>query len=72
MRGKFLAITIVVYGIPKDPSVDLVQKKDQTSNLPLFELPGGIPNNLGVSDDFYLDPVLANEFSNLELDPNYY
>lgn len=63
----------MIYGTPKDSSVDIVQKKDQTTNLPLFELPeGGIPNILAVSDDFYLDPVLANEFSNLELNPNFY
>lgn len=56
-----------------DPYVEHVQNIDETTNLPLFQLPeGGIPNILTLADEFFLDPVLLNEISNIELDPNYY
>lgn len=73
VRGKFNSLSIIVYGTPKDPSVDRIQNLDVTTNLPLFQLPaGGIPNILTLSDEFYLSPILENELSNLELNPDYY
>lgn len=67
-----MAITVVVYGTPKDSEVKSVQKKDRRCNLPLFPSSVGVPDIMALENNRYTDSNLISELSNLQLESNYY
>lgn len=72
VSGRFVAITVVVYGTPKDSDVKSVQKKDHRRNLPLFPSSVGVPDIMAMQNNRYMDSNLINGLSNLQLNSNYY
>jgi len=72
VSGQFAALTVVVYGTPKDSEVKSVQKKDRRRNLPLFPSSAGVPDIMSLQNNHYFDSNLINGLSNLQLNSNYY
>lgn len=71
MSGRFSALSIVVYGLPKDPEIESVQRKDHKTNLPPRPLPNGVPDIMSLANN-QDDSNLTNEMLNMHLDSNYY
>jgi len=67
--GRFSAITVVVYGLPKDNDVETVQRRDRSCNLPVLETAGGIPEILALAHDFLdlNDDITDHEMSDMEI-----
>jgi len=74
VSARFLAITVIVYGTPKDDEIDSVQKKNRNCNIPFFSSSNGImvPDIMALANNRYLEPNLADDLSDLQFDSNYY
>lgn len=73
MCGRFLALTIVIYGSPKDPNADCIQKIDRLCNIPFVNVPNRVPDFIDSEPlDFYLNPNSNEEYLNLNLNSNYF
>lgn len=68
LSGKFLRITVIVFGTTLNPNAEIVQKDDETI-VPIIQHGGARPRRV-VNNDNVIEPGMSSNFSNLKLEPD--